>query len=265
MKASVITVFCESIKCYRKNFIVLLLFSSLFTVAVGFATFYIRDALLYGWGDTDIPYKEVMREAGFNTRTALFILSLFAALGAGLFSVAVTGGMSKAGDSLTVSAGGALQALRKNFLHVILANMLIFTFVVLGLLLLIIPGIRLMVRYAVAIPAMVAEDLTPRAALKRSKALVRGRGWTVFFIMVLTVIASLIMWYILRNAAMRLILDTPLTTHTFRERLLYAVSIMPTAIVGTILSQTPFVIMYRILAKETPPVPDSQLDHRSLG
>lgn len=49
-----------------------------------------------------------------------------------------------------------------------------------GIIAFIVPGIYLLVRWAMVLPAMLVEDGRPFAALERSAELVRGRWWTVF-------------------------------------------------------------------------------------
>jgi hypothetical protein len=52
--------------------------------------------------------------------------------------------------------------------------------VVLGTLLLVIPGLVLMTRWAVAVPAAMLEEGSPRDAIRRSRSIVDGNGWNVF-------------------------------------------------------------------------------------
>jgi hypothetical protein len=56
---------------------------------------------------------------------------------------------------------------------------------VLGLIACIIPGIWLWVSFAVAVPALLTEDVRGRRALGRSRRLVKGRWWPTFGILVL--------------------------------------------------------------------------------
>jgi hypothetical protein len=56
--------------------------------------------------------------------------------------------------------------------------------IVLGVVLLLVPGLVLMARWAVAVPVVMYEGATPRAALKRSSDLVRGHGRAVFTVLV---------------------------------------------------------------------------------
>ena len=48
-----------------------------------------------------------------------------------------------------------------------------------GLLLLVVPGLVLTTRWAVAVPVGMLEDGTARNALRRSREIVRGNGWIV--------------------------------------------------------------------------------------
>jgi hypothetical protein len=57
--------------------------------------------------------------------------------------------------------------------------------VMFGFLLLIVPGLILMVKYWVAVPAAVVERTGVSASLKRSGDLVAGEGWSVFAILIL--------------------------------------------------------------------------------
>jgi hypothetical protein len=60
--------------------------------------------------------------------------------------------------------------------------------IVLGLVLLIVPGLVLMTWWAVIIPVVVLENRSAGEAFSRSRALVRGNGWGVFGVIVLMVL-----------------------------------------------------------------------------
>jgi glycerophosphoryl diester phosphodiesterase family protein len=64
--------------------------------------------------------------------------------------------------------------------------------IALGLLALIIPGLFLLTRWIVVTPAIVLEGLGATDSLRRSWALVRGNGWTVFGIILLTVLLAVV-------------------------------------------------------------------------
>jgi hypothetical protein len=56
---------------------------------------------------------------------------------------------------------------------------------VLALIALIVPGIYLYVAWSVSTPVLLIEDLRGRKALRRSRELVRGRWWSVFWVQVI--------------------------------------------------------------------------------
>ena len=58
-------------------------------------------------------------------------------------------------------------------------------------LLLVVPGLILFTRWSLAVPAVMLEGRSPRDAMRRSRELVRGRGWQVFAVFItVTVIAG---------------------------------------------------------------------------
>jgi Membrane domain of glycerophosphoryl diester phosphodiesterase len=62
----------------------------------------------------------------------------------------------------------------------------------LGIFLLVVPGLILFTRWSLAVPAVMLEGRSPRDAMRRSRELVRGRGWQIFAIfLTVTVIAGL--------------------------------------------------------------------------
>jgi hypothetical protein len=87
------------------------------------------------------------------------------------------------------------DALNKGFARILPILGLVILFglgVWVGFLLLIIPGIMLMVRWSVAVPACVLEGTGPVASLGRSAALTKGHRWKIFGIFLLIWIASII-------------------------------------------------------------------------
>ncbi len=76
-------------------------------------------------------------------------------------------------------------------------SILVGLFVGLGFLLFVVPGLILMARFAVAIPALVLEDRSVRDAMHRSRELVRGHGaaifWLFFCVAVLTGVVQLVL------------------------------------------------------------------------
>jgi uncharacterized membrane protein len=61
-----------------------------------------------------------------------------------------------------------------------------------GLILFIIPGIILALRWSVALPACVVENLGPIAAMRRSADLTKGHRWQIFGMFVLIIVVAII-------------------------------------------------------------------------
>jgi hypothetical protein len=64
--------------------------------------------------------------------------------------------------------------------------------IALGLLLLIGPGLVLMTWWVVIIPAIILEDKSASESFSRSRELVRGYGWNVFGVIVLTILLLIV-------------------------------------------------------------------------
>jgi hypothetical protein len=69
----------------------------------------------------------------------------------------------------------------ENYLHIILANLLVVALVVLGCFALIIPGIIIGCRLAFVTYIIMDKKLDPIEAVELSWKLTRGHGWTIFF------------------------------------------------------------------------------------
>lgn len=69
----------------------------------------------------------------------------------------------------------------ENYLHIILANLLVTALVILGLFALIIPGIIIACRLAFVSYIIMDKKLDPIEAVELSWKLTRGHGWTIFF------------------------------------------------------------------------------------
>jgi hypothetical protein len=67
-----------------------------------------------------------------------------------------------------------------NYLYIILANLLVFALVVLGLFALIVPGIIIACRLAFTAYIVMDKKLDPIEAVELSWKLTRGHGWTIF-------------------------------------------------------------------------------------
>lgn len=92
--------------------------------------------------------------------------------------VEIVRGLHDDGDD-DVSVFEALSRASGRVLKLVCVSFLVGLGVALGTLLLVIPGMIFAVRCAVAVPVAMLEDGNARAALRRSRALLAGNGWSV--------------------------------------------------------------------------------------
>ena len=90
-----------------------------------------------------------------------------------------------------LSLSETLQRVRPQLGAIIVGGLLAGLGVVLGLLLLIVPGLILMTWWVLVIPVIALERSSAGAAFGRSRELVRGYGWNVFGVIVLTILLLL--------------------------------------------------------------------------
>jgi hypothetical protein len=84
------------------------------------------------------------------------------------------------------------RRVRPALVPLLVAGLLAGLGIALGLVLLIVPGLFLLTRWVLVTPVVVLERLRATDALRRSWHLVRGHGWTVFGVIVVTVLLSLV-------------------------------------------------------------------------
>jgi hypothetical protein len=90
-----------------------------------------------------------------------------------------------------LSIGETFGRVRPQLGSMIVAGVLAGIGVFLGLLLLIVPGLVLMTWWVLIIPVIALERTSAGAAFGRSRELVRGHGWNVFGVIVLTILLLL--------------------------------------------------------------------------
>ena len=88
--------------------------------------------------------------------------------------------------SFDATLGEVFSRVSPSILPLLVAGLLAGLGIVAGLILLIVPGLFLMTIWAVIAPVIVLEKRPAFAAFGRSRELVRGHGWTVFGIVVIT-------------------------------------------------------------------------------
>ncbi|SRR6266511_1161614 len=119
-----------------------------------------------------------------------------------------------------------------------------------GTLLLIVPGIVLAVRWSLAVPVVMLEKESPRAAMRRSRELVRGHGWAVFRVLLNVGVASALLSFAVRFPAIAVLGPDHRTLATFIG------AIFGGAISTPYLSHALSVVYYRLAQPERPVIAD---------
>ena len=89
-----------------------------------------------------------------------------------------------------------IKGFTENYLHIVLASLLTIALIMLGMIVLIIPGIIIACRLAFVSYLVMDRKLDPIVAVEESWRLTRGHGWTIFAMAILSFfifIAGLIM------------------------------------------------------------------------
>src|SRR5215204_2170947 len=90
-----------------------------------------------------------------------------------------------------LSLGETFDRVRPRLGSIIVAGLLASLGIFFGLVLLVVPGLVLMTWWVVIIPVVALERTPAGAAFSRSRELVRGYGWNVFGVIVLTILVLL--------------------------------------------------------------------------
>jgi hypothetical protein len=122
--------------------------------------------------------RQVLAAAGPGTALLAEIISLVAGM---LFTGMVVELVADVQDGRRdATAGQLLRAVTPVLGQLILVGILYGVGVVIGFILIIVPGLILITIWSVAAPVVVLEHPGAVAALRRSRELVRGNGWQVF-------------------------------------------------------------------------------------
>ena len=84
---------------------------------------------------------------------------------------------------------------RTKYLNIILSNLIVIALVIMGLVMLIIPGIIIACRLVFVSYLVMDKDLEPIKAIEKSWQMTKGHGWTIFFMAIISfflVIAGII-------------------------------------------------------------------------
>lgn len=124
------------------------------------------------------------------------LVDIFAAMFAtSLVTAATTLGVSDIYLDTPTTAAACFSRVSPKVLRVLAVSLGVGVIIVLGCILLIIPGIYAAVLYGLAIPAVVLEEIAPSEAFTRSSVLTRESVWRVVLVYFLTTIfASIMTW-----------------------------------------------------------------------
>jgi hypothetical protein len=142
-----------------------------------------------------------------------------------------------------MSLGETYERVRPQLPAIIVGGLLAGLGIALGLVLLIVPGLILLTWWIVIIPVIVLEERSAGEAFGRSRELVRGHAWSVFGVIVLTILLVI---------AFNIVLSLLLLPVSDWLR-----SFVSNIVVGTVV--TPFVVVtwttlyYRLRAAKEPP------------
>lgn len=87
-----------------------------------------------------------------------------------------------------LTVGATFARVRPHLAGIAIASILAGIAVGVGLLLLIVPGLVLMTLWVLIVPVIVLESVAWSDSFSRSQSLVRGHGWSVFGVIVLTIL-----------------------------------------------------------------------------
>jgi hypothetical protein len=131
-------------------------------------------------------------DPGFGLLLVILILWIVNLAALAVSQAATITAVSEVHLGRSISLGAALAAARGRIVEISVASIVLGLLIALGLLLLIVPGVLLALRWAVVIPVVVIERLPVRAAMERSSLLTDGFRGRAFLIYALYFLLSLI-------------------------------------------------------------------------
>jgi hypothetical protein len=167
--------------------------------ALVFGALHLVQALVQAGQSGDVSYDHSGSQfaVSASVRLSLLVIVLIVAgvalLQGGL--VEIVRGLHLDGDDETSIADVLSQAATR-LGKLVCISLLTAVGVAFGVLLLVVPGLVLMTRWALSVPVAMLEEGNARDALARSRELVRGNGWSVFKVLfavgVLTVLVQIL-------------------------------------------------------------------------
>lgn len=105
-------------------------------------------------------------------------------------------------DSRDLSIGGLFRSVAGVLGPLIWTALIVVLGVIAGFLVFVVPGIVLGTWWSVSAPALVIERTDPMQAIRRSRELVRGHGWEVFGVLLVTVAIVIVVSVVFQSLAL---------------------------------------------------------------
>jgi hypothetical protein len=162
----------DTFSTYFNNFVQFILLGLLVYVPV-----VALSAALLGIG-TPLQQSQVLATAGttyfFSGIISIVTLVVYAFVNAG-----ITFGSIESLNNRPFTFGALINRSFSTFFPILLATILVYIIVVLGMIALIVPGIIALLMFSVVYPVIIAERKGPSGALGRSRELTRGHRWAI--------------------------------------------------------------------------------------
>ena len=143
-----------------------------------------------------VAQHQVKNSSGSSSNASVLLLSLGAELVGVLATFLATAAayrlVADAYMGQVVDPAASLSFGVRRFGSVLWVSFLAFLGILVGFVLFVVPAIYLAVAWSVAVPVLLGENARGRAALRRSRALVRGRWWACCGVLVLAVVLAAI-------------------------------------------------------------------------
>jgi hypothetical protein len=108
---------------------------------------------------------------------------------------------------IDTTIGELFERTRPRLWTLITAGLLAGLGILVGLVVVIVPGLYLLTRWSMLTPVIVLEGRSAGESFSRSWELVKGNGWSVFAVIVITLLATLVLGGIVQSAAASLLPD----------------------------------------------------------
>lgn len=195
----------KSLRIYKNNFVRFIVIIAIVNVPLSLISFaamstmqkdFLKNAQLMeayqedgNTEDTEIPVPALPGKGAF---AGIFITTILAVVGYILTQGALAKNVSEYYLGKTMSVTDTYKAVLPKLITLVIAGILVWFIVMIGFILLVVPGIIFLLWYSLITPAIVIEDLKALKSLGRSKALVSknlGKVFLVGFLVMLIAIA----------------------------------------------------------------------------